>query len=79
MTRSFGDTIAHSVGCITEPETFMFKTHREDKIIVLASDGIWEFLSNEDVASIVYPYFFENNPEGATQQLIAKAHEKWSE
>lgn len=30
---------------------------KEDKVIVLASDGVWEFLENEDVAKIIYPFF----------------------
>ena len=30
---------------------------KDDKFIVIASDGVWEFLENIDVAKIVYPYF----------------------
>ena len=26
---------------------------KDDKFIVIASDGVWEFLQNEDVANIV--------------------------
>ena len=29
----------------------------DDKIIVLASDGVWEFMTNQQVANIVYPFF----------------------
>jgi serine/threonine protein phosphatase PrpC len=28
-----------------------------DKIIILASDGVWEFLSNKEVADIVSPFY----------------------
>lgn len=57
MSRSFGDRVAHSVGVSAEPETEEFTLGLNDKFIVIASDGVWEFLSNEDVAQIVLPYF----------------------
>jgi serine/threonine protein phosphatase PrpC len=57
MSRSIGDTLAHSVGCSCEPDiTFQILTP-SDKIVLLASDGIWEFLSNQVVANIVAPFF----------------------
>jgi serine/threonine protein phosphatase PrpC len=50
MTRSMGDGVAHSVGVSAEPETKVFTLGVNDKFVVIASDGVWEFLSNEDVA-----------------------------
>ena len=35
----------------------------EDRFIVLASDGVWEFLGNEEIAKIVMPYFECKNAE----------------
>lgn len=46
MTRSFGDRVAHSVGVSHEAEVKEFLLNEEDKFIVIASDGVWEFLSN---------------------------------
>lgn len=46
MTRSFGDKIGVQAGVISEPEILEFKIENEDKIIVVASDGVWEYLSN---------------------------------
>ena len=46
MSRSIGDCIAHSVGCACEPDLFHTILQPNDKIVLLASDGIWEFLSN---------------------------------
>jgi serine/threonine protein phosphatase PrpC len=47
MTRSFGDSTACRVGVNAVPEIKMFDLEPEDKIIVLASDGVWEFLDNQ--------------------------------
>jgi serine/threonine protein phosphatase PrpC len=57
MSRSFGDRVAHSVGVSAEAEIREFLMGVTDKFVVIASDGVWEFLSNEDVAHIVWPYY----------------------
>lgn len=57
MTRSFGDGVAHSVGCNAEPEMSEYTFTKDDKVVVIASDGVWEFLENIDVAKIVYPFY----------------------
>ena len=45
MSRSFGDEVAASVGTISEPEIETFDITSDDKFIIIASDGIWEFIS----------------------------------
>lgn len=57
MSRSFGDAMAARVGVNAIPEIKEFMLTPEDKVIVLASDGVWEFLENQEVANIVYPFF----------------------
>lgn len=46
MSRSFGDSTAAKVGVNAVPEVREFTLALEDKIVVLASDGVWEFLTN---------------------------------
>jgi serine/threonine protein phosphatase PrpC len=53
MTRSFGDLVAASVGVSSVPEVTCNPYHNpeytmnhNDRIIVIASDGVWEFLSS---------------------------------
>ena len=57
MTRSFGDSTAARVGVIAIPEIKEHELNPDDKVLVLASDGVWEFLSNQEVANIIYPYY----------------------
>ena len=57
MSRAFGDTTARQVGVNAIPEIKMVELAQDDKIIVIASDGVWEFLENQQVANIVYPYY----------------------
>lgn len=46
MSRSFGDSMACRAGVHAVPEIKMFEVSAEDKVIILASDGVWEFLDN---------------------------------
>lgn len=49
----------------------------EAKYIVIASDGIWEFIDNRRVMTIVYPYYLRNDPEGGCFSLTKEAVEEW--
>ena len=77
MSRSLGDGLAHSVGVSCEAEVDEHTLTSNDKIIVLASDGVWEFLSNEDVTSIVSPYYARGAPEAAANALVKAAFNRW--
>jgi serine/threonine protein phosphatase PrpC len=52
-----GDTIAHDIGVVSNPEVKSFLVGIEDKFVVIGSDGVWEFLSNEEIAKIVIPFY----------------------
>ena len=57
MSRSIGDLVAGSVGVIPDPEILEYTTIPDDKFLVIASDGVFEFLANEDVVRTVVPYW----------------------
>ena len=77
MSRSFGDEIGHGIGVVVDPEILEHFFEKEDKFIVLGSDGIWEFISNEEVVNIVKDYYLENNIEGAIETLYNEASKRW--
>lgn len=77
MSRSLGDKVAASVGVICEPEILEFEVIKEDKFIVLGSDGIFEFLTNEDVVKFVVPYWRRGDAEGAAETLAREARLSW--
>ena len=47
--------------------------------MVIASDGVWEFLTNEMVARIVWPFYIKNSPEQAGNAIVRAAAQKWKE
>ncbi len=53
MARSIGDFAVKSVGVIAEPDILEYDIAPEDRFIILASDGVWEFLSSQDAVDIV--------------------------
>ena len=77
MSRSFGDEIAHKIGVIVDPEIMEYYFLREDKFIILGSDGIWEFISNDEVVDIVKDYYLQNNIEGAIEYLYNESSKRW--
>ena len=78
MTRSFGDSIAHTVGVISEPEIKRYDFTGNEKFIIIASDGIWEYISSEECVNIVKK-FYENNLDavGAINAIIKEAFNRW--
>ena len=77
MSRSIGDLVAVSAGVTCEPEMIEQDLTPKDKFMVLGSDGIFEFLTNEEVVKIVVPFWKEWNVQGACDQLAREAHKKW--
>mmetsp|Transcript_11302 Transcript_11302/g.38613 ORF Transcript_11302/g.38613 Transcript_11302/m.38613 type:complete len:353 (-) Transcript_11302:1078-2136(-) len=75
MARSIGDDIASSVGVQATPEIMTYKIEEKDKFMVIASDGVWEFLSNEQVVEIVKGC--QGNPEKAASELCSRSLRCW--
>jgi serine/threonine protein phosphatase PrpC len=76
MSRSLGDAVAHTAGVSSEPEFFEYEFNKdhEDLILVMASDGLWEFMSNEEVMDIAYN---TTEPRFAVDRLISESNERW--
>ena len=78
MTRSIGDKIAHCIGVIEEPEFKIYEYDGNEKFIIIASDGIWEYLNGDDCIKIVKNYYEDNyDVEKASSALVKEAFDKW--
>ena len=78
MSRSIGDSIAHSVGVISVPEILKFDFIGNEKFIVIASDGIWEYIDSDECIKIIKDYY-ENNMDavGGLNALVKEAFKRW--
>ncbi|KAI4350172.1 hypothetical protein L6164_010681 [Bauhinia variegata] len=53
MARAFGDFCLKDFGLISVPEISYRRLSEKDEFIVLATDGIWDVLSNKEVVDII--------------------------
>ena len=53
MTRSLGDKVGTKLGVVCTPEVFKYEIKDEDRAFIIASDGLWEYMPNEEVTEAV--------------------------
>ncbi|XP_047172171.1 probable protein phosphatase 2C 72 [Vigna umbellata] len=73
MSRAFGDFMLKDHGIIAIPDISHRTLTSSDQFIVLASDGVWDVLSNEEVSSIVWEADTENEAARAVVEAAALA------
>ena len=74
FTRSIGDSFAEAIGVNAEPEVLCKQLTPADKFLVLASDGVWEFLTNQTVADMICNF---DDPLEACRAVVAEAYRLW--
>ena len=78
MSRSIGDLKGKKCGLISEPEIIEYNLDQRSKYLVICSDGVWEFLNNEDIMKIGIEYYLKNNIDEYLDKII-KVSEFWWE
>lgn len=78
MSRSIGDEIASRAGVISVPEVFYHRLDSNDKFVIIASDGIWEFITSDECVKIVSNYYFSGKFQEACDQLVSIATYRWN-
>lgn len=77
MSRSLGDSVAASIGVSSVPEITENVIGSKDKFIVMGSDGLFEFISNEDIVKIASIHWKKHDTENACFALAKVADERW--
>lgn len=75
MSRSIGDQVSHTVGVISTPEIKQHEIGEDDLFVIWASDGVWEFISNEEAAEIVFKCL--PDIEAAAKTLVLESESRW--
>lgn len=77
MSRALGDLMGHTdAGISAEPSTLIHELRPEDKMVILCSDGVWEFISYAEAATIVGKYP-KSNAMNAADKLAKEAWDRW--
>ena len=74
FSRSLGDFTAQELGCSSEPEVQKHVIDENDFCCVLATDGVWEFLTNQVVLDMCLE---TDDPFVACNRIVAKAAYEW--
>ena len=77
MSRSIGDFIATSVGVIPDPEIIEYTLNKNSRYLIIATDGIWEFISNEKVMKIGNKFYPKSDPINLCNELVKEANLCW--
>mmetsp|Transcript_12600 Transcript_12600/g.17879 ORF Transcript_12600/g.17879 Transcript_12600/m.17879 type:complete len:373 (+) Transcript_12600:107-1225(+) len=75
MSRSLGDAVAHTAGVISDPEFTECELNPEsDKFLVVATDGLWEFVENSETIDMAVA---QPTPDEAVDVLVKEAGMRW--
>lgn len=74
FTRSIGDSIAESIGVVATPEIFVLELTPQHPFFVIASDGVFEFLSSQSVVDMVSKF---KDPRDACAAIVAESYRLW--
>mmetsp|Transcript_28754 Transcript_28754/g.73192 ORF Transcript_28754/g.73192 Transcript_28754/m.73192 type:complete len:433 (+) Transcript_28754:185-1483(+) len=74
FTRSIGDSAAERIGVFAEPEVVSKGLNAQHPFLVLASDGVWEFLPSQSVVDMVSKF---DDPQEACLSVVAESYRLW--
>uniref|UniRef100_A0ACD5WWK2 Uncharacterized protein n=1 Tax=Avena sativa TaxID=4498 RepID=A0ACD5WWK2_AVESA len=74
MARAFGDFCLKDFGLISVPEMTYRRIIEKDEFIVLATDGVWDVLSNQEVVEVVASC---SGGSAAARAVVDLANQTW--
>ena len=77
MSRTFGDSEGESLGIIAEPEIREYLIKKEDKALIIATDGLWEYTTNEEVVNVVKKLWEKKDVDKIVNELYKVSIENW--
>ncbi|KAK7291685.1 hypothetical protein RIF29_07024 [Crotalaria pallida] len=74
ISRAFGDYCLKDFGLISVPDVTHTKLTTRDQFVILATDGVWDVISNQEAVKIVSS---TPHKEKAAQRLVKCAIREW--
>lgn len=74
FTRSIGDGAGEAIGVCAEPELVNKELREQDQFVCLASDGVWEFITSQEVVDKVVRF---ESPLEACRAIVAESYRRW--
>lgn len=79
VTRSFGDQIVKKFAVHARPEITQLSLSKYESFVILASDGLWDYVSNEEAVEFVAKRRKSQSAQAVAEALVKKATEQWIE
>jgi serine/threonine protein phosphatase PrpC len=76
ISRSIGDSISKIYGVICKPDISEIDLTSDDLLVVIASDGVWEKMSNEEVIEIAQ-HQGRDNAQQAAKKVVTHSQRLW--
>jgi len=78
MSRCLGDLMGHAdAGVSCEPEVCELTISENDHILMLCSDGVWEFVQPQEAADIIAEFKDPSTASKAADKLAKEAWDRW--
>ena len=74
FTRSLGDSLAEDIGVTAEPEMLSTELTSNDHLLIIASDGIFEFLTNQEAVDMCTTCATSIQ---ACEKLVKASYDQW--
>ena len=79
MSRALGDLQAKECGVIPTPQIIEYDINDNSKFMVICSDGVWEFMQNEQVRDLGNAFYPQNDIAGFCRELVNSAVNLWEQ
>ena len=77
ISRSLGDLEAKKIGAISNPQIVEYTLHHYTKCLTICSRGVWEFITNEQVAILGNEFYKKKDCGGFCTDLVKLAVSAW--
>ena len=79
MSRSLGDIEAKEVGVIATPQIVEYEINESTKFLAICSDGVWEFVNNEQVRDLGNQFYPGNDVIGFCHNIVSYSIALWEQ
>jgi len=74
VSRAFGDMALRDAGVSAVPDVRVQDITPDDRFVILASDGVWDYVSNDEACQIAQG---TADPREASNLIVEKARSRW--
>lgn len=69
--------MGHNVGIISDPEVSHKELDKEDKFIIIGSDGIWDVMNSAEIVGLVFDKYSESNKDKIAEVVVNECRNRW--